>query len=36
MLTFPLDDTLSTDVVYLDKETAKKQFVFNINGNVHG
>lgn len=37
MLTFPiLDDTLSTEVVYLDKETAKKQFVFNINGNVHG
>ena len=23
MLTFPLDDTLSSDVVYLDKETAK-------------
>lgn len=36
MLTFDMDASMSPSVVYLDKETAKKQFLFNINGSVHG
>lgn len=35
MLSFNLKDAI-VDMIYLDKETAKRQYVFNINGEVHG
>ena len=36
MLTFTLEDLQLSELAFLDRDTAKNTFMFNINGIVHG
>jgi hypothetical protein len=36
MLQFNTDALSLNEIVFLDKDTAKRQYMFNINGMVHG